>query len=163
MPFCAKCGSSVGEGAAFCPSCGSTVGSSAAPAASSAPVAAAPVAAGTSGIEENVAGLLCYALWWLSGVIFYIIDKRPFVRFHAAQSITLFGCICVGYVAAGFVVAIGAMTAGFAGLALSWLLYGVLNIAAFVLWIFLMVKAYGGQKFRVPLVADLAEKIFGVS
>ena len=42
---------------------------------------------GTSGIDEKVAGLLCYVLWWITGLIFFLIDKRPFVRFHAMQSI----------------------------------------------------------------------------
>jgi uncharacterized membrane protein len=121
------------------------------------------VAAGGTGLEENVAGLLCYALWWLTGLIFYLIDKRPTVRWHAAQSITLFGCLFVGYIVLGPILGVGVMAGGAAGLALGWFLHGILDIAAFVLWILLMVKAYQGQKFRVPVAADLAEKIFGVS
>ena len=46
----------------------------------------------TSGLEENVAGLLCYVLGWVTGLIFFLIDKRPFVKFHAAQSIVHVGC-----------------------------------------------------------------------
>ena len=48
-------------------------------------------AAAQSGMAENVAGLLCYVLGWITGLIFYFVDKRPFVRFHAAQSIVVFG------------------------------------------------------------------------
>ena len=43
-----------------------------------------------TGLSENVAGLLCYILGWITGLIFLLIDKRPFVRFHAAQSIVVF-------------------------------------------------------------------------
>jgi len=43
----------------------------------------------TAGLEENVAGLLCYILGWVTGLIFLLIDKRPFVKFHAAQSIAM--------------------------------------------------------------------------
>ena len=48
-------------------------------------------AAAESQMDEKVAGLLCYVLGWITGMIFYFIDKRPFVRFHAAQSIVVFG------------------------------------------------------------------------
>ena len=77
MPFCSACGAET-SGAAFCPKCGASQ-SSAAPVG----VAASP----TAGLDENVAGLLCYVLGWITGLIFFLIDKRPFVRFHAAQSI----------------------------------------------------------------------------
>ena len=42
-------------------------------------------------MAENVAGLLCYVLGWVTGLNFFLIDKRPYVRFHAAQSIVVFG------------------------------------------------------------------------
>src|SRR5271156_5240440 len=84
MAFCGKCGSSVQDGAPFCPQCGAPVGVAA-------PVMPGPVAG--SGLQENVAGLLCYVLGWLTGLIFLLIDKRPFVRFHAAQSIVVFGTL----------------------------------------------------------------------
>ncbi|MGQ9498541.1 MAG: hypothetical protein ACUVSP_09715, partial [Desulfotomaculales bacterium] len=48
-------------------------------------------AATTSGLQKNVAGLLSYVLGWLTGIIFFIIEKDPFVRFHAMQSILTFG------------------------------------------------------------------------
>jgi hypothetical protein len=58
---------------------------SAPPPAAGGPAAQSP----TAGLQENVAGLLCYILGWVTGIIFLLIDKRPFVRFHAAQSIIL--------------------------------------------------------------------------
>src|SRR5271170_1046382 len=92
MPHCTKCGASVAENAAFCPSCGAA--QAAAPAMSApTPIQAGPVE--HSQMAENVAGLLCYLLGWVTGLIFYFIDKRPFVRFHAAQSIVVFGGLTV--------------------------------------------------------------------
>jgi len=44
-------------------------------------------------MSENVAATLSYALGWVTGLVFYFIDKRPFVRFHAAQSIVVFGAL----------------------------------------------------------------------
>ncbi len=79
MPHCTKCGTMVVEGVAFCPNCGQAQG-------------ATPSATGTqSGLAENVAASLCYVVGWVTGLIFFLIDKRPNVRFHAAQSIVVFG------------------------------------------------------------------------
>ena len=117
-------------------------------------------------MEENVAGLLCYVLGWVTGVIFFIIDKRPFVRFHAAQSIVVFGGIAILYVILGMFLGASLFAGGLAGaggFSIGFLLYPLLGLTAFILWILLMVKAYGHQKFRIPVAADLAEKIFGVS
>jgi uncharacterized membrane protein len=110
------------------------------------------------GIAENVAGLLCYVLGWVTGLIFFLIDKRPFVRFHAAQSMVVFGglqvlnmIIRVSF-GAGFM-----MVGGWSGFGLGWMLYSLISVAAFILWILLMVKAYQGEKFRVPVAGDIAQ------
>jgi uncharacterized membrane protein len=112
------------------------------------------------GMTENVAGLLCYSLGWITGLIFLLIDKRPFVRFHAAQSLVVFGGLHIVYyiLVAIFFTRIGAAAGGF-GLAV--LLIGALRLIALALWIFLMVKAGQGQRFKVPFAADIAEKIAG--
>jgi uncharacterized membrane protein len=118
-----------------------------------------PAAGTQSGLSENVAGLLCYLLGWVTGLIFYFTDKRPFVRFHAAQSIVVFGGLMViRMVLAMFFVA-GHLAGFSAGFGLLWLV----SIVGFVLWILLMIKAYQGEKFRVPVAADLADQIFGKS
>ena len=114
-------------------------------------------------MAENVAGLLCYVLGWITGLIFYFIDKRPSVRFNAAQSIVLFGGFHILYFILGAIFGFSMFMGGFAGFSMVWALYGLLDIAIFVLWIVLMIKAYQGQRFRVPVVADIAEKIFGVA
>ena len=106
---------------------------------------------------------------WVTRIIFYLIDKRPFVRFHAAQSVVVFGGIAILYVVLRmFVGAHRCLREGFAGAGSFFdrsSCYSIpyWDLVAFVLWILLMVKAYQGQKFRIPIAADVAEKIFGVS
>lgn len=118
---------------------------------------AAPAGSGTSGMAENVAGLLCYVLGWVTGLIFYFIDKRPFVRFHAAQSMVVFGGLTIIRIGLAMLFITGS---GFhMGFGLLWLV----SILGFILWILLMIKAYQGVKYRVPIAADLADQIFGKS
>jgi uncharacterized membrane protein len=155
MAFCAKCGAEVG-GATFCPKCGAPQ-SAAAPAAGGVPVT---TSGGDTGLAENVAGLLCYVAGWVTGLIFYLIDKRPFVRFHAAQSLVLFGGIVVAYILLGMIAA-ASIFGGWMLTLMSFLIYGVLGIGSFILWILCMVKAYQGQKFKLPVIGDLAEKMAG--
>jgi uncharacterized membrane protein len=149
MAFCKACGSEVG-GAAFCPKCGASQSASAVPAA------AAP-AASSEGLAENVAGLLCYVLGWLTGIVFILIDKRPFVRFHAAQSIVVFGALTILRIGLGIVMGIG----GFVGFGLWALVSMALGLVGLVLWILLMIKAYQHQLYRVPIAAGIADGIAG--
>lgn len=117
-----------------------------------------------TGVAENVAGLLCYVVGWVTGLIFLLIDKRPFVRFHAAQSIVVFGGIAVLYIVLGPLFGVGLLGGGGFGLfGLFHLLLTAIWLGSVVLWILLMVKAYQGERFRVPMAADLADKIFGKS
>jgi len=158
MAFCTKCGATVADGTGFCPSCGAPVAGSAAAGAT-----AAPVTTGTSGMQENVAAGLSYVFGWITGLIFYFTDKRPFVRFNAAQSIVLFGGLHIVLIVLGMFLGAGMMF-GHAGAVaaggLSFMVMGVLDLVIFVLWIVLMIMAFQGKKFRVPVVADLAESIF---
>jgi uncharacterized membrane protein len=158
MAHCTKCGAAIADNASFCGSCGSA--QTAAP--SPAPVTSAgPVVAAQPQMAENVAGFLCYILGWITGLIFYFIDKRPYVRFHAAQSIVVFGGLHVIYFILGAFLGFSLFAGGFSGFSFGWALYGLLDLVGFVLWILLMIKAYQGERFRVPVAADLAEKIFG--
>jgi len=112
-------------------------------------------------MAENVAGLLCYVLGWITGIIFYLIDKRPFVRFHAAQSIVVFGGLHIIEIILGIAFGASLFMTGFAGFSATTAIYGLIGLVSLVLWILLMIKAYGGERFRVPIAADIAEKIFG--
>ena len=158
MPHCTKCGTAVADNAAFCGNCGAAQIPS-----QPAPSAAPPAAVAHPEMAENVAGALCYSLLWLTGLIFYFIDKRPYVRFHAAQSIVVFGGLhFVSYIL-GVFFGISILTGGWAGFSLGVALFHLVHLLTFVLWLVLMFKAYQGERFRVPIAADIAEKIFGKS
>ena len=157
MAHCTKCGAAIADNAGFCPACGAP--QAAAPSVSqSAPPAGA---AGGTQMSENVAGLLCYVFGWVTGLIFYFIDKRPFVRFHATQSIVTFAGLHIISFILGVMFGVTMFVGGVAGFSLGYMVYSLVGLIGFVLWVLLMIKAYQGERFRVPIAADLAEKIFG--
>jgi len=145
MAFCKSCGQEIGT-ASFCPKCGASQGAVATPVVA----AASP----TEWLQENVAGLLCYILGWVTGLIFLLIDKRPFVKFHAAQSIAMSIGVIVLYIAlAIFMGVLHVMHIFF----LCLLIYPILWLALFLLWIFVMYKAYQHEKYRLPIIGNLVE------
>jgi uncharacterized membrane protein len=156
MAHCTKCGAAVADGAGFCPACGAAQG--AAGAVQSAPSAGVPA---TSQMDEKVAGLLCYVLGWITGLIFYFIDKRPYVRFHATQSIVVFGGLHIISIVLAMFFGFSLLAGGLSGFSMGYAFYGLVNLVGLILWILLMVKAYQGERFRVPVAADIAEKLFG--
>ena len=104
--------------------------------------------------------MLCYLLGWLTGIIFLLIDKRPFVRFHAAQSIVIFGALFVCRLLLTFAwVGSGYYYGGMFGIHL--LLSSVLSLITVVAWIVLMVMAYQGKRFEVPIAAGIAHSLAG--
>lgn len=153
MAFCNTCGQEIGT-AAFCPKCGASQAAAAAQGAGGQAVAAPS----SEGLQENVAALLAYALGWLTGIIFLLIDKRPYVKFHAAQSIVVFGGLTILRIGIGIVAGI---FGGISGLGAIVALGAVTSLVGLVLWILLMVKAYQHQNFRVPVAAGIADSIAG--
>jgi uncharacterized membrane protein len=139
---CAKCGTKNAEGTKYCQNCGSMLD------------AQAPKAAGrTTSLEPNIAGFLCYLFGWITGLVFILIEKEnKFVRFHAMQSIVTFGAFNVIWIPLYILSRVHVI----------WVLALVLEIPigilAFVLWIVLMVKAYQGERFKLPIAGDIAEK-----
>jgi len=158
MPHCTQCGTALAPDARFCPSCGRSQPAAGAPAA---PVAPA-VPAAQSGLSENTAALLSYVLGWITGLIFFLIDSRPFVRFHAAQSVVTFGGLHIIRIVLGAVFGFGWWYyGGWANLGIGALLLGALGVISLVLWIVCMVRAYQGVRFKVPIAGDIAEGIAG--
>ena len=101
----------------------------------------------STGLQENVAALLSYVVWWITGIIFLLLEPdNKFVRFHAMQSIIVFGVITLVAMVFGFMPVIG----GF----IAWVVWAI----GVALWIVLMVKAYQGTKYKLPIAGDLAEK-----
>jgi uncharacterized membrane protein len=111
--------------------------------------------------NENIAGLLCYVVGWITGLIFFLTDKRPFVRFHAAQSIVVFGGLNILQYLFGIFFGFRVFGMPFGGFSFAAFLLRAIDLLALVLWILCMAKAYQGVRFRVPLAADIAERIFG--
>ncbi len=117
-----------------------------------------------TGLSENVAGLLCYVLGWITGLIFLLIDKRPFVRFHAAQSLVTFGALNILSIIIGMLFGMGMMfggSFGWTGFGLGILLLRIVQLVSLVAWIVGMIKAYQHERFRFPIAADIADQIAG--
>ncbi len=100
--------------------------------------------------DENINGMLCYALGWLSGLVFLVIEsENKSIRFHAMQSLITFGPIMI-------ISAILSLIPPF-GFIFGWILWPL----TMALIIFLMVKAYQGTRHKIPWAGDLAEKLVG--
>lgn len=101
----------------------------------------------STGLDENVAALLSYVAWWVSGIVFLILEPdNKFVRFHAIQSIVVFGAVTL----AAVIISLLPIVGGFLGF--------VIWAIGIALWIVLMVKAYQGARFKIPVAGDLAER-----
>lgn len=101
----------------------------------------------STGIQQNSAGLLCYLGWWITGIIFFVLEKEnKFVRFHAVQSIIVFGLISVILIVFSPIPFIGRIVSP------------IFSVIGLILWIITMVKASQGQMFKLPWAGNLAEK-----
>lgn len=99
------------------------------------------------GLEENIEGLLCYVLGWVTGILFLVLEKEnKFVRFHAMQSLVTFLGLFVIAVVIGWVPFIG------------WIISILIAPLGLILWLLLMYKAFKGERFKLPVVGDFAEK-----
>lgn len=116
-----------------------------------------------SGLSENVASLLCYLVGWITGIVFLIIDKRPTVRFHAAQSIVVFGVLHLLRIVITFGFLGGWRYGyGFVGFWSFWgLVSSALSLVTLILWIVLMATAFQGKRLEIPIAAGIARSISG--
>ncbi len=100
------------------------------------------------GFTENTEAALCYALTWLSGIVFLVLEKESLkVRFHAIQAIIAFVAIGAIGLIAGVIPVVGPV------------LNVLVGIGAFILWIYLIVKTYNGEKVVLPVAGEIAEKM----
>lgn len=98
------------------------------------------------GLDENLTGALCYLVLWITGIVFYLLEKdNKFVKFHAMQSILVFLPLTI----IGFFLSI---------IWFLWWLGWLIWLLSIILWLVLMIKAYQGEKFKLPIVGDIAEK-----
>ncbi|HPW34630.1 MAG TPA: DUF4870 domain-containing protein [Candidatus Paceibacterota bacterium] len=100
------------------------------------------------GLDQNLEGLLCYVLGWVSGIVMFIVEKdNHFIKFHALQSIVAF----LGLTIISFVIGMIPF--------LGWIINMFISIIAIALWIVLMLKAYKGERYKLPIVGDITESL----
>jgi uncharacterized membrane protein len=166
--FCSKCGTENKDTSKFCRKCGAPLrkpkeaanftDTQAQPVASTTkPVGTTPPAEFSSRLQPNIAGLLCYILGWLTGIIFLFVDRNDkFVRFHAWQSIVTFGILTIAiWVMNPLTLITGTL------FSLLSALYRVIVVLSLFLWIFLMFSAFKGKKYALPLAGSIARKLAG--
>jgi len=148
MAFCSGCGAQIADGTTTCAAC-----------ASRAVAAPAPAPASTGGMADNVAGMLAY-ITIIPAIIFLVMEpynKSRFVRFHSWQNIFFHGAWIVLWIALMILSAVLAFIP-ILGHLVAFLLWMALAIGGFVIWIILLMKANGGQMYKLPFIGDLAEK-----
>ena len=126
----------------------------------------ATVAKSSTGLDENLAALLSYVFGWISGLIFFLMEKDSrLVRFHAMQSILLGAAAIVIFVVFWIVAVVSSLVVGYISSILGgivWLVMvlvgGVLGLGIFVGAIISLIKAYQGQYFKLPVIGNYAEK-----
>ena len=100
----------------------------------------------TTGLQENVACLLCYVGWWVSGIVFLVLEpNNKNIKFHAWQSIIIS-------------VPISILAIIFSSIHGIWFIGTILWIGGWVLLLYVGVMAYQGRKIIVPTAGPLAEK-----
>jgi uncharacterized membrane protein len=109
-------------------------------------------------LPEHVAAALAYLFGWVSGFFFLLFDRRPFVRYHAAQSVVVFAALnFLLLILGGFF--LGTFLPHAAGVLL--LLQRMVELAWLGIAIVLMLKASSGERYRVPYVAPYADRAAG--
>jgi uncharacterized membrane protein len=104
----------------------------------------------STGLMPNVASMLCYLGAWITGIIFLVLEQNNArVRFHAAQSIVTFGALSIVGSLLGLIPVVGHAFSA------------IIGIVSVILWVVLMVKAYNGEMYRLPVAADIADKLSG--
>ena len=121
----------------------------------------------STGLDENIAALLSYVFGWVSGLVFFLMEKdSKLVRFHAMQSILFCVVIAVLGIALWVVtflfLLVGAMLPDIMGsllALLATLIWLIFSVALLIAWILCLVRAYQGQFFKLPVIGNMAEKI----
>ncbi|HHU19679.1 MAG TPA: DUF4870 domain-containing protein [Bacilli bacterium] len=101
----------------------------------------------SSGMEQNLAGMLSYLVGFVTGIIFLLIEKEnKFVRYHAIQSIGLSVALILIYTVLSFIPFIG------------WLIGLLLSPVTMILVVYVMWQAYQNKYFKLPIISQIAEE-----
>ncbi len=115
-------------------------------------------------LDPKLARVLCYALGWVTGLIFYFVEENKNIRFHAMQSIIAFGVITILLIGISLIGSIVLLAVSFIGFLVPIIgaLIGVINLliglGTLLLWLYCLLNAYQDADFRLPVIADNAEK-----
>ncbi len=102
----------------------------------------------STGLDANVAAALTYAIGWVTGLAFLVMEKdNRFVRFHAMQSTIVFATLSLGFILLQSIPLLGMLLSVFI----------VIPVSA-VLWLLMMFKAYQGERFKLPIAGEMAEQ-----
>jgi len=100
----------------------------------------------STGLKKTTAGALAYVLGPVTGVLFLVIEKDPFVRFHAMQSTVVFVVLFVLQWVLGITIILFPLSA-------------LIGIVSFVLWLILIYKAWQGEEWEVPVLGKIAKNL----
>lgn len=99
-----------------------------------------------SGLKKTTSGALAYVLGPVTGILFLVIEKDPFVRFHAMQSTVVFVVLFVLQWVLGITIILFPLSA-------------LIGLVGFVLWLVLIYKAWQGEMFEVPILGKIAKNL----
>jgi uncharacterized membrane protein len=103
----------------------------------------------STGLDENVAGFLCYLFGFITGIVFLVVERESsFVKFHAMQSTITFLSLFIISMIIGWIPILG-------------LLVYPIWILSLILWLILMIKALRGERYLLPIVGKMAEEKSG--
>ena len=147
LKLCPECSAQMPDSAAFCPGCGRSMQPEPAPRPKSV------------NLRENLAGFISYVTFIPALIFLFVAPYRrnPFVRFHSVQCLL---CWLVGVVMV-VLLRLGGLLLLFlpvVGPLLVVLLVAIAAIAALMIWAVLMVKAFQGERFALPVLGALAEQ-----
>ena len=110
-----------------------------------------------SGFQPNIAAVLSYALTVLTGAVMFVVEKEnKYVRFHALQSILFGATWIILWILASIEMTVPIRIIGFV---ITDVILFVVALGGFVLWLFLLYKAYRGERFKLPVLGKIAERI----
>lgn len=101
-----------------------------------------------TGLGKNTAAALSYVLGPISGVVFLVLEKDKYVRFHAMQSIVFSVFAFALNMVLGFTIILA-------------LVLPILWVVEFILWLVLIYKAWQGEEWEVPVLGKFTRQFLG--
>ncbi|HLA03882.1 MAG TPA: DUF4870 domain-containing protein [Patescibacteria group bacterium] len=95
-----------------------------------------------TGLPKNIAASLAviFNFTIVVPLALFVLEKDKYIRFHAAQALITFLVF-------------------FVLISISFFLAGFVFIAGFVLWLFMVYKAWSGDEWEVPVIGKFARKM----